>query len=291
MTRVEQSEYRGCAICGLRVKIPENFKAPRGRCPRCGELISNPNWRYLKEDRKTQKLWSVGNLKKLKSWLIAKLEPKFDELTVFYIGAAFVLTFLVHIPEIINWYNSIGLFLAVAFVAYIISASLLGIPFISGLVFFFSGLIFSLYHVFNKKIKKPNDKKLMGFFAVSTNLFTGIAGAYYIAIEALELKELWLWVFPVWTLVNSFFLVLKCKAIEKNEEAIAEEKAFLGEISFGLTVLLIGFGICHFGFALYWPFTLSICVVYATSFSKAFGSIFLNKGTFEQPAGVNDKCM
>jgi len=284
---VEQVEYKICAICGTKVKIPATYYAPRGRCPRCGELVKNPNWHSIQKDRKTQELWSVGTFKKLKSLLIVELEPKFDELTVFFIGAAFVLTFLVHIPEIINWYNSIGLFLAVVFVVYIISASLLGIPFISGLVTFFSGLIFSLYHIFNKKIRKPNDKKLMGFSAVSTNLFTGIAGGYYITIEAFELKNLWLWVFPVWTLVNSFLLVLKCKAIEKNEEVIAKEKASLGEIIFGLTVLLVGFGICHFGFGLYWPFTLSICVVYATSFSKAFGVIFLNKEAFEQPAGVN----
>jgi DNA-directed RNA polymerase subunit RPC12/RpoP len=285
---VEQVEYKICAICGTKVKIPATYYAQRGRCPRCGELIGNPNWCSIQKDRKTQEFRTVG---KLKNWLIAKLDPKFDELSVFFMGAAFVLTFLVHIPQIVNWYKSIGLFLTVVIVVYIITASFLGIPFIHGLVFFFSGLIFSLYNIFNKKTKKPNDEKLMGFFAISTNIFTGILGAYYIAIEAFELKKLWLWVFPAWTLVNSFFLVLKCKTIEKGEGVIAEEKASLMEIIFGSSLLLVVFVICHFGFKIYWPFTLSICVVYATGFSRAFGRIFLNKEAFGQPAGVNDKCI
>ena len=285
---MEQAEYKICSICGLKVKIPETFNAPRGRCPRCGELISNPHWHPLQKNRTKLKIWSMENWKKSTSRLIAKLEPKFDELSVFFIAAAFVLTFLVNIPQIVNWYKSIGLFLAVTLTAYIILTPLSGIPFVSGIVSFASGLVYSLRHIFDKKVTKPNEKKLMAFFAVTTNFLSGIAVAFYAAVEAFELKKSWLYVFPVWTIVNSFLLILKCRAIDKNEEVIAEENASLGEIIIGLVVLLAVFGICHFGFDIYWPFTLSICVVYATSFSKAFGNIFLGKKGLEQTAGANE---
>lgn len=229
-------------------------------------------------------------MKESLSRFIAKLEPKFDEISVFFISIAFILTFLVHIPQIVNLYKNIGLFLAVVFVSYIIFASLfLRTPFITALVLFFSGLVLSLYGIFSKKIKNQNDRKAMAFFAVTTNTIAGIVGAYYAAVDAFELKNAWLYVFPTWALVNSFLLVLKCKAIEKNEAVIADENASLGEIILGLVALVIVFWICHFKFEIYWPFTLSICVVYATSFSKAFGNVFLGKKASEQPAGANDK--
>jgi len=284
---VEQAEYKACAICGLKVKIPATFKAPRGRCPRCGELIGNPYWHPIQKNQSKPKIRSIEDWKKSISSLITKLEPKFDELSVFFIGVAFTLTFLVNIPQIANWYKSIGLFLAVTLTAYIILTPLSGIPFVSGIVSFASGLFYSLRHIFDKKVTKPNEKKLMAFFAVTTNFISGIAVAFYTAVEAFELKKTWLYVFPVWTIVNSFLLILKCHAIDKNEEVIAEENASLGEIIIGLVVLMAVFGICHYGFDIHWPFTLSICVAYATSFSKAFGGIFLGKKGFEQPAGAN----
>jgi DNA-directed RNA polymerase subunit RPC12/RpoP len=284
---VEQAEYKACSICGLKVKIPETFNAPRGRCPRCGELISNPHWHPIQKQRTKLKIWSMENWKKSISRLIAKLEPKFDELSVFFIGVAFTLTFLVNIPQIVNWYKNIGLFLAVTLTAYIILTPLSGIPFVSGIVSFASGLFYSLHHIFDKKVTKPNEKKLMAFFAVTTNFLSGIAVAFYTAVEAFELKKTWLYVFPVWTIVNSFLLILKCRSIDKNEEVIAEENASLGEIIIGLVVLMAVFGICHYGFDIRWPFTLSICVVYATNLSKAFEDVFLGKKRLEQPAGAN----
>jgi hypothetical protein len=284
---VEQAEHRTCATCGLRVKIPATFKAPRGRCPHCGELIVNPHWHPIQKNQAKPKMWTIEYLKKTISRLIAKLEPKFHELSVFFIAVAFVFTFLVNIPQIANFYKSIGLFLAVTLTAYIISAPLSGIPFISGIVFFASGLVYSLRHIFDKKVTKPNEKKLMAFFAVTTNFLSGIAVAFYTAVEAFELKKTWLYVFPVWTIVNSFLLILKCHAIDKNEEVIAEENASFAEIIIGLVVLIAVLGICHFVFHIYWPFTLSICVVYATSFSKAFSNIFLGKKELEQPVGAN----
>ena len=281
---MEQAEYITCAICGLNVKIPATFKAPRGRCPRCGELIGNPSWHPIQKNQSKPKIRLIEDWKKSISSLIAKLEPQFAELSVFFIGVAFTLTFLVNIPQIVNWYKSIGLFLAVTLTAYIILTPLSGIPFVSGIVSFASGLFYSLRHIFDKKVTKPNEKKLMAFFAVTTNFISGIAVAFYTAVEAFKLKKTWLYVFPAWAIVNSFLLILKCHAIDKNEEVIAEENASLAEIIIGLAALIAVLGICHFVFHIYWPFTLSICVVYATSFSKAFSKIFLAK----QPSGVNE---
>jgi len=34
------------------------------------------------------------------------------------------------------------------------------------------------------------------------------------------------------------------------------------------------FVVCRFGFKLYWAITFSICVIYATSFGDALGSVF-----------------
>lgn|GEM_PF-5831479 len=285
---MEQTEYRTCSICGSKVTIPTTFNAQRGRCPRCGELINNPHWHPIQKNQSKPKIRSIEDWKKSISSFITKLEPKFDELSVFFIGVAFTLTFLVNIPQIVNWYKSIGLFLTVTLTAYIILTPLSGIPFVSGIVSFASGLFYSLRHIFDKKVTKPNEKKLMAFFAVATNFISGIAVAFYTAVEAFELKKTWLYVFPAWAIVNSFLLILKCRAIDKNEEVIAEENASLGEIIIGLVVLMAVFGICHYGLYIHWPFTLSICVVYATSFSKAFGNVFLGKKGLEQPAGASE---
>jgi hypothetical protein len=284
---VEQAEYKECAICGLKVKIPITFKARRGRCPRCGELIGNPYWHRIQETQSTPKSRPKENLKRSITFFIEKLKPQFDELSVFFVGVAFIFTFLVNLPHIVNWYISIGLFLAVTLTAYIILIPLPGFPFLSALISFVSGLFCSLRHIFNKKVTKPNEKKLMAFFVITTNFFSGIAAAFYTSVQAFEFKKTWLYVFPAWTIVNSILLILKCRAIDKNMDVIAEENNSLTEIIIGLAVLMAVFGICHLGFDIHWPFTLSICVVYATSFSKAFGSIFSRKKGFEQPEGAN----
>ena len=211
--------------------------------------------------------------------LFKKIEPEFSELSVFYIAVTFIITFLANITQIINWYKSIGLFLLIAFVAYLILASLLGTPYITGIAYFISGFAGSLSCIFKKRKPPANPKlkKFVAFFAVATNFLTGMICVFYLVFQAFEINKPWLYIFPAWTFMNTLLLLPKCQSIEKNETVIAEDDSSFAEIIFGLIVLLAVFAICNYAFKIYWPFTLSICVVYATICCKFFGHIFMGK--------------
>jgi len=247
--------------------------APRGRCPRCGELVRNPNWRTAtkrQEPLLIRCIWALG--------------PNYDELSAFLTGGAFVLTILANASKILTFLKSsrpISPVSAIVIMVHPVTA----IP----LWAFIFGMIFSLYHVFSKRIKKPIEKIVMTFFTVTINVITGIvAGIYMLRQQSMNNKQ-WLYVFPIWAFMNSAIIWIKFSSCKNISDLIADENASLGEAVFGLVTLLTVFCLCHFVFGLEWPFTLSICVVYATCFSKGFGDVFLGKKASEQPAGANDK--
>ncbi|MGB2808584.1 MAG: hypothetical protein WBC22_12645, partial [Sedimentisphaerales bacterium] len=55
---------------------------------------------------------------------------------------------------------------------------------------------------------------------------------------------------------------------------ISDEKADRFEVLFGFLITVAIFVVCQFLFKLYWAITFSICVIYATSFGDALGSVF-----------------
>jgi hypothetical protein len=246
-----------CGGCNRHLIVPDNFTAPRGRCPRCGELVVNPkgelsrkNMEYLLKDR--------IDLSRL-------IEIRYDELTLFLLSSALLITALANIGAIVKLCtNSPQITLGLISGFFVIFGLFV--------VTYIIGFCFSLYHVFTKRLKSLSDKGAMLLFAVITNSVSGIAASYYMYIDSVWRDKWYLGIFPLWVFLNSFFLLIKLRncPYEKFDDIIVDDNASLGQIISALMVLLIVFGLCHFVFKLNWSITLSISVAYATGFSKAF---------------------
>lgn len=264
-----------CGSCGLRMKVPDNFTASLGRCPRCGEIVVNPmgelrrkNWEHV---FKNMLFWSRF------------FEIRYDELTLFLLSSALLLAVMVNINVIIGWCVKLW---ETSFL------QILGFVVLSGFIIlvYVSGFFLSLYHVFTKRLKSGSDKAVMIFFAVATNSLSGVAAAYYMYIDSVWRDRWYLGIFPLWVFLNSIFLVAKLPGShDEFDDVIADENASLGQVFSASVVLLIVFGLCHFVFNLNWAITFSISVVYATSFSKAFRELIPNRINAQTAEKINDQ--
>jgi hypothetical protein len=209
--------------------------------------------------------------------------PTFSELTLFMMGVAFVLVFLSTESlrsGIFKIFDSPGHDPRIVML----------------LVFFVAGLVLSLYHVFAEREKTRIEKYAMLFFAVIANAFCGIwaswhilgltAGEYGIyslpdiisgTIDGMDgsggVSRIFL-ILPIWNIINCLLLLISLRAGWINDRNISDEKANRFEVLFGFLITVVLFLVCRFGFKLYWAITFSICVIYATSFGDALGSVF-----------------
>jgi hypothetical protein len=246
-----------CGGCNQHLKVPDNFTAPRGRCPHCGELVVNPQGELSKKN--------LEYYQKDRLFLEQFFEIRYDELTLFLLSSALLITALVNIDVIAEWcaqLRGISL-LKIGFV--VLSGAFFGLAYIIG-------FLLSLYHIFTKRLKSENEQAFMICFAVVTNFLSGIAAAFYMYVESVWQDKWYLAIFPVWVFLNSLFLLLKFHNYThlKFDDVITEENASPAQVISGLIVLWVVFGLCHFVFKLNWAITLSISVAYSTGLSKAF---------------------
>jgi hypothetical protein len=109
-------------------------------------------------------------------------------------------------------------------------------------------------------------------FAVLTNVVTGaIAGIY--VIRHTDVIN-WLLVFPIWNIINGVLMLLMVSLRVIDEECISDREATFFQIVLGLIAVLFILVLCNYVFKLYWAITLSICIVYTTSFDRALQNIF-----------------
>ena len=141
------------------------------------------------------------------------------------------------------------------------------------LLFFGMGLFLSLYHVFAEREKSIPEKYAMLFFAVVANAVSGILASIYILKQSSDAPSVLL-LLPIWNIINCILLVVSFRFGIINESNISDENATRFEVFFGLLIIVAIFLVCQFLFKLYWAITFSICVIYATSFSDALGSVF-----------------
>lgn len=146
------------------------------------------------------------------------------------------------------------------------------------LLFFFWGILFSLYHVFTKRQKTDLEKRIMLFFAVIVSAYSGIAAGIYIIKDIFDIltqdisviqlaANSILMLFPVWNIFNGFWLLLLLRVHIIDENNITDENATLFQVLLGLMILLLVFLVCRAFIELHWTLTLSICVGCATSVS------------------------
>lgn len=141
------------------------------------------------------------------------------------------------------------------------------------LVFFGAGLALSIFHVFTEREKTNPEKYAMLFFAVVSNAVSGIFASVYILKQSSDSPGILL-LLPIWNIINCILLLISFRAGLINERNISDEDATHFEVLFGFLITVVIFIVCRFVFKLYWAITFSICVIYATSFSDALGSVF-----------------
>jgi hypothetical protein len=163
------------------------------------------------------------------------------------------------------------------------------------LLFFTAGLLLSLYHVFAERQISGIEKHAMLFFAVLSNGFCGIfASRHILGVPAGETgvfhimdtirniidgtggtggaSRIFL-ILPIWNIINCVFLLACYRTGVLNERNISDEKAGPFEVLFAFLIIVCIFLFCRFVLKLYWAVTFSICVIYATSFGEALGSL------------------
>ncbi len=163
------------------------------------------------------------------------------------------------------------------------------------LVFFGAGLALSIFHVFTERQKSRIEKYAMLGFAVVSNAICGILASLHILgvsvdnfniFAILDIRDavsgangssgvsrIFL-ILPIWNIINCIFLLMSLRTGLINEKNISDENAGRFEVLFGFLITVAIFIGCQFLFKLYWAITFSICVIYATSFSDALGSVF-----------------
>jgi len=163
------------------------------------------------------------------------------------------------------------------------------------LVFFGAGLALSIFHVFTDRQKSKVEKYAMLFFAVLANAICGILASLHILgistkdPDAFFILRVWdvldpedapsvvsriYLILPIWNIINCVLLLVSFRLGWITDKNISDEQTGRLEILAGSLITAAIFVVCQFVFKLYWAITFSICVIYATSFSDAFGSIF-----------------
>jgi hypothetical protein len=133
----------------------------------------------------------------------------------------------------------------------------------------FSGLFLSIYHALSKRTKTLLEKKIMLFYTVIINGFTGIWAGYF----ALENTKGLLIIFPILNIINGFILFSLLRGKGIDERNISDENVSIKEVLIGTLIVTLVFFLCHFVFETNWAITLSICVAYSTNFSSKINGL------------------
>ena len=135
---------------------------------------------------------------------------------------------------------------------------------------FMLGMFLCMYHVFTKRRKTEAEKGIMLLFAVSINAATGFIAGFYMLKESPG----WLFLFPVWNIINSILLIVMQYVNLFDEDRISDRDATITQVILGSVAILIIFYICNNVFKLHWAITYSICIIYTTSFDRGLQSVF-----------------
>jgi hypothetical protein len=130
----------------------------------------------------------------------------------------------------------------------------------------FVGMFFSILHVFTKGQRPDYQKWPMLLFAVCANGLSAIAAGFYILRET---PRSWLWIFPLWNVTNSFLLLAFLRVGQITMQDISDEDTTVLQAIVGGSIAVGAFLLCNYVFKFYWAITYSVCVVYATGFSRA----------------------
>ncbi len=263
-----------CIYCGQRMLAEEDGRGKKSKCPKCNHLVVVPK---TTKGRPAISADTPENLQQVKE-AIAKLSIKQD------LPDDTVEVYRERIGWLIPTYDELSLFLTAATLILLSATNvtmreqiLKGIKKVDDLriyimfVIFLGGAALGLYHVFTSREKTKYEKLVMLFFAVTANAGTGIVSGWYVLTNS-DVHN-WQLVFPVWNIINGALLLLMLRFKIIDERCISDRDATAAQIVLGLAAVLIIFVLCNYIFKLYWAITFSICIVYATSFDRAFQNV------------------
>jgi len=269
--------------CGQLIRAPQSAQGQTGKCPRCKHTL-----RVLSPARKAL----------LKSRLATPQKPTIPEpspepsLTeeiaekVNYLKSTFEPADEQPPPSgLVRWarqiflpvYNELSLFLmSVTAISLLISSQQLRAELLSFarmnfwayIMFFFAaaGILFSIYHIFGKRPMRVYQLKAMLLFAVLANASSAIMAGKYMMHQS---SNRFLMVFPILNIANGIYLLLLLRFGGLTIRSITGEQASFLQVVVGTVTALTVFFFAHFVFRFYWAVTFSICVAYATGFSRA----------------------
>jgi DNA-directed RNA polymerase subunit RPC12/RpoP len=269
-----------CIYCGQRILAQDNGAGKKGKCPKCRHELIVPRTTkgrpaissdkepmperpapYVPEWNKDPRFDGANGKDEWTEVFqesFGFLVPTYDKLSLFLMAVTWITLYLVNN----HLHKRIHTFLVEAN-DWRVSLLALTAPAV---------LIFCIYQVFIKREKSDFERTIMLWFAIATNLLTGIVAGIYL----LKNKDLLNWqiIFPIWNLVNVVILHLMLVLNIVDENCIVDRDATVTQIILGLMAVIIIVLVCNFIFKLHWSITFSICIVYTTSFDRALQSIF-----------------
>ena len=277
-----------CIYCGQRILAKDDGVGKKGKCPKCAHLLTvpestkgrpaiNSDIEPMPDRPIIPRITASERIKELCENMPEKMSeaqteifkenfgflvPTYDRLSLFLMAVIWILLFIMNnkLNEIIHAFLATQNWLFITYVLTIPS------------VF----LIIGIYQIFIKREKLNFEKTIMLWFAIATNVLTGIIAAVYI-IKNTEVNN-WQIIFPIWNIVNAVVLYLMLDFNFIDEKCIVERQATPGQIILGLGATIIIVLICNYGLKLHWSITFSICIVYTTSFDRALQSVFPGMG-------------
>jgi DNA-directed RNA polymerase subunit RPC12/RpoP len=285
-----------CIYCGQRILAPDNGAGKKGKCPKCGHLLTVPEWTkgrpaidpdfteqtkqsteevakpspIVEKTREAIKNWQEIDMELYREkagWLI----PTYDGLSLFLMAVTWIVLYLInnHLRQRIHTFLYEANDWRVSVLA-------LTIPAI---------LILGIYQVFTKRKKSEAERTIMLWFAITTNILTGIIAGIYL-LKTTELSNLQFiklqLIFPVWNIVNAGLLYLMLEFDIINENCIIDREAKPAQIMLSLAAVIIIASICNYVFKFHWSITFSICIIWTTSFDRALQSVFGGLSNIEE---------
>jgi DNA-directed RNA polymerase subunit RPC12/RpoP len=283
-----------CIYCGQRILARDDGVGKKGKCPKCKhELVvpkSTKGRPAISSDKEPMPerpkhhipVWEKGPglgredaegvLVDFYKESFGFLVPTYDKLSLFLMAVTLILLCVTNIKMLGQTRDLIHCFTTNPEYRRLFNTVLI----------YLAALLFLVLITPREKI--DFKKRIMLGFAVLTNAGVGIIAGVYVIRNSGVIN--WLLVFPVWNIINGVLMLLMVSLRVIDEECISDREATVVQIILGLTAVLAIFILCNYVFKLYWAITLSICIVYTTSFDRALQNVFpgLKYGENEQAA-------
>ncbi len=286
-----------CIYCGQRILARDDGADKKGKCPKCEHMLVVPKTTKGRPAISVESTESIASKTRppVSEWgdsvyqdpkqfpviddevieiykeSFGFLIPTYDKLSLFLMAVTLILLFVMNIEMrnsiqgFIHGFRTepdkyhLPLTICLIFICICVYISRIIAGHIAG-------------HIVASDERTDFKKKFMLFFAVLVNAVSGIIAGTYVLKNA-DVRN-WQLVFPIWNIVNSVLLLLMLHFGIIDEECISDRKATLVQIILGLASVLIVFIFCNYIFDLYWAITLSICIIYTTSFDRALQNVF-----------------